>query len=487
MLSSNLKHAKKSFWIGLAIQLVVFLIPFFAPSLVMDVPFGFVEDDAFFYLETARNFVRYHWSTFDGIHFTNGYHLLNEFILVTLYQFGDFLGLHSKYIFLGICGMGFTASFLLAQLCTHGSWIWALAVWGLLLSGGILMETVFLGMFLILLMRASVSEVPNLKTLFIVGLFTPLLRIDASIILIVPILVMLLRRKRPAAATTLIGLITGCALHFSLMHLLFDNFFSVSSVIKAGAGGNTDLMRILNNLGVQPIWDLGRLARALLLLVLFIASIWLELKNRPRFSAITVSLIVGLFLWSLIHIAFGTLRSWYLIPGYAVSLSLIFAHGYIQSFWGLRAVRLLLASFGLAYCFFKINVFISQRDWRYEFRNFIKNIALQVPESEPIYQYDLSGVTAYFSERSVVNGDGLMNDYAYAQRIKQQRIGNYLEEANICYLITNQKYPVGTAFQLYDLKILEADVSELARTSSTFRQYTAFRLLKLTSERCKFR
>src|SRR5262245_43592728 len=36
----------------------------------------FVPDDAFYYFNTARNFSHTGFSSFDGIHFTNGYHPL---------------------------------------------------------------------------------------------------------------------------------------------------------------------------------------------------------------------------------------------------------------------------------------------------------------------------------------------------------------------------------------------------------------------------
>ncbi len=48
-------------------------------------PFGFFEDDFFYYVQVARNLAEHHLSSFDGVHLTNGYHPLWLLTLTGLY------------------------------------------------------------------------------------------------------------------------------------------------------------------------------------------------------------------------------------------------------------------------------------------------------------------------------------------------------------------------------------------------------------------
>jgi hypothetical protein len=60
-----------------------------------------------------------------------------------------------------------------------------------------------------------------------------------------------------------------------------------------------------------------------------------------------------------------------------------------------------------------------------------------VPVSARIFQVDASGVTGYFSERAVINGDGLINSWEYQEYLRGKRIREYLQAKKVDYIITN--------------------------------------------------
>jgi hypothetical protein len=74
---------------ALAAGLAVLWLPFLVYALVAgdDHLVRFFPDDAFYYLQPAWNWARHGTPTFDGVHFTNGYHPLN-FVLVTALALG---------------------------------------------------------------------------------------------------------------------------------------------------------------------------------------------------------------------------------------------------------------------------------------------------------------------------------------------------------------------------------------------------------------
>ena len=57
----------------------------------------------------------------------------------------------------------------------------------------------------------------------------------------------------------------------------------------------------------------------------------------------------------------------------------------------------------------------------------------KLPVNSKIYQYDLSGHLNFFSKVPVINGDGLVNSFEYADLLFNNKLFDYLELNNICY------------------------------------------------------
>ena len=59
-----------------------------------------------------------------------------------------------------------------------------------------------------------------------------------------------------------------------------------------------------------------------------------------------------------------------------------------------------------------------------------------LPTDAKIYQVDQSGFTAYFSERSVINGDGLINSWEYQNSLRSGGLIDYLRKYDVGYMIS---------------------------------------------------
>ena len=73
-------------------------------------------------------------------------------------------------------------------------------------------------------------------------------------------------------------------------------------------------------------------------------------------------------------------------------------------------------------------------DFRKGYIGEIKQIEKYLPDNSKIYQYDLAGHLGYYSNIRVINGDGRVNSFEYANNLLNQNLSNYLVINNICYL-----------------------------------------------------
>jgi hypothetical protein len=99
-------------------------------------------------------------------------------------------------------------------------------------------------------------------------------------------------------------------------------------------------------------------------------------------------------------------------------------------------------------------------------RDFVDRIKEHVPPGGRIYQIDGSGFTGYFSERSVVNGDGLTNSYEYVRRMRRGELGTMLDEQGICYIITNSAIRGEYVVNHGGLVVRTGDVVEVFRSKA---------------------
>ena len=124
-------------------------------------------------------------------------------------------------------------------------------------------------------------------------------------------------------------------------------------------------------------------------------------------------------------------REWY------YSLPLFYAAFYILPFITIsninyKSIWLPVLSILVFYFFIYKNEYYDMSD-AYVYSKIINET---VPPSKIIFQVDYSGLVGFFSERKVINGDGLINSFEYSSYLKNNDLKSYFNIYPIDYYST---------------------------------------------------
>jgi hypothetical protein len=435
-------------------------------------PSFFVEDDVWFYMQIGYNLGTLGESTFDGINITSGYHLAWAGLLALVSAGTSLFSPDKSLFFLAAT----SAYFLLGLIAVEYFGRTAMEKAALLLFvfyPGLLMESQLLATLLLTICHFFLVE--KKSPLAGIGLIAvPLVRIDATVMLLPLILYHCVRKDFRAFFWYSLCAGIGVATHFGLMLLMFGRLASVSSLMKASTSSGTNWGEIVQ----LNVTRYGRyeLAVFVVLLVLALAAAW-ALRRRGEGLKI-LCVIAGPAAFVLVHMAANPImRTWYFSPAmFVFALVLIRCEARVVRIAFLVFVCILaVRETRNAYFFFRDEVATSRTE---QTARFLKEVRDIVPEDELIYQVDGSGYTGFFSGRRVVNGDGLMNSYAYLQRLKDGELTDYLRENRIKYVITNSPLKRPKLLNHHGL-VLGRDEAEKMAESDNRAPYRAFVLWRI--------
>jgi hypothetical protein len=161
-------------------------------------------------------------------------------------------------------------------------------------------------------------------------------------------------------------------------------------------------------------------------------------------------LAAGLGCWLLLQIAVlmlflrGGPEVWY----FPLPLSIGFLLGVrvaedCSNRFALSTRRVLVAgtlAASLALAGFEIAVSLS-RDWHFRSALAISRwIDANLPPGTRIYQVDNAGIVGYFSNRAVINGDGVINGWEYQRFLREGRLTEYLAAKRVDYVLWDEYY-----------------------------------------------
>lgn len=450
---------------------------------------GLLEDDSYFYAQIAYNVQKIGSFSFDGVSPTSGFHLLWGAILGLLSQ-GVGVITQDKTIHLAVyasvwCGVLIALASRIGRTRTE-----KLVLVGIGLLTAALMETALLSLILIALavhIRDLEKRAPRPSTLFALCALVPLVRIDA-----LPVLLLwmpLVWPRREALQAFVGGLALGVAIHFGSLEIFFGHPYSVSSMLKASAIGRGP--QIARSLG-----EVGTLVRFVLLLVLVVWG--LTAVHRKGTDWKTHLLWLAPVGFTLAHVLWSDVRSWYFLPGLSFAFwagveGPISAHGKRGANPRGKAPRELIWTFVVASTIllsaYKLYRFIPLNTVRTASWEFMERVRQIVPPSGRIYQVDGSGFTGYWSERSLLNGDGLVNTYEYAARMRDKKLAGYFEENDVCYVITDAplRGKKDALVRRGGLVLRQKDATEVLRSSAygwSKNPNAHFILWRLNEPRC---
>jgi hypothetical protein len=464
---------------GLAVGLALVSHP-----LINAFPYGLTDDDAWFYTRIAYELGTTGRPTFDGIHLTSGFHLL----------WGGLLGLTSAAV-------GVVSTAPLIHLYAHETVYLFLALliarvfavrvidqivlFGLTIVSTMLMETLLVGTLLLVFLRLSADghPSPSRARLALIALaLLPLARIDAVVVPLTLAATLLMAGRRREAIRVGAATAVGTIVQMAIMLIIFGHVFSVSSQIKATSVLPGTVTFVGNLLGPESL-SVGFLLRALIFFLLAAAVfIWPRKAFVGRTQALGIA--AGVCVFTLGHLAAHRIPFWYYLPAYLVLYYLVTQQN------GDNAVRRLtpvvMMSLIVVFLTHKLIDFNRHRSVVDGARDFVGRLAAAVPSNARIYQVDGTGFVGFFSGRTVVDGDGLVNTIEYTTRARRGGLAGYLDEEGICFVIDNVNRGASDVIVNYGgLMVRRGDIKEVLRTK-TYGQHptTDFVLYRRRTEGC---
>lgn len=443
--------------------------------LARGVPNLFFEDDAYFYLRIAWNIATGRGSTFDGLHATNGYHLLWTGVLVPLAALTASLGFGQTTFLASVCGLALAIAVTSVVTTFRSSAERALALL-IFLFCGLTMETVLLGPLLLLVVRLFLGTLalPG-PIIAIISALIPLTRID--FLWAAPALACLAagtaaRRRAIPVVPVLVGTAVGVALHFGCEQAFFGTWASVSSAYKADAardGGLTFLLRNLQGLGNQLRYIVAVSLTALAL------TGWARTRDWRELAAVGVGLLPLVAYSFLVE-----MRDWYFLTALLLTLALASAAwrdrpAVMQI--GAVCLTALLATACVAY------LALSASDRARTSRFIIAANDVLTP-NDVIYQVDGSGFTGWWLKAHVVDGDGVVNSWDYRRRVLREDLAGYLADIGATHVVTDTTVVNDPLISSqHGMIVWRRDAQLVLDTEPTRNPLVRFRLFALTPPR----
>jgi hypothetical protein len=432
--------------------LLAFLMPF-------QFLLNFAHDDSFFYIKTASNFSKGLGSTFDGINSTNGYHPLYFVLLVILFFIPNFLFKSSPeflyrlvvlfHLFM-IIGLQYYVIKALKNIYEKNFKKTGLILLFTLFSSFVFIRDfgleshlacLIISIFLYVKSKELIFGENNilLKSLLIAGLFltrTDYLFSFIPILLIVDIY--LSSRRKSYILTSIATLFVTVIAYYFLNYLFFGSLNSVSGKLLNGFP-LINMKNNINTLLIDPAKLYNQFARIILVIIALIFFCVFYFKSRIKnsvpsgFNLIILGLGAGSIIFTLIHLTYNvySIREWYMTPPVFIAIIMIAILLYDKKI--VLNISLFLSLILLIYVFYGSRIknlkYVSNYDYA-------KSLNTVVKENESVYQVDYCGVVGFFSERSVVNGDGLINSFEYMDYLQKGKIDDYILKYNIKYYST---------------------------------------------------
>jgi hypothetical protein len=402
-------------------------------------PNGLFEDDAYFYLQIARNMAEGQGSTFDGIATTNGYHPVWMAVLVLAGTPLAWAGVTSASAW----GAAFAAvaGGVWARLLAHlrGPALGLGAV--LAFYCGLGMESALAAWVLIELFRRVLAGRDPAPWAALLTAVRP----DLVVALLPLLAVGTRRRKLRLLIAAGLGLVSVAGYHW----LLTGHPYAVSAMIKfRAAATGTMAGAVQQNLSSVGNWyRYGVLATLdAWLAACLLTGRWPRLAGGPRTGW---ALLLSAQAFLLLHTLSYGVRHYYFAPSLLPALYLLVRSGRPRPSsaasapagrWaGACLVLLAVAGAGL----YGAYLTRTAADMRAN-RDFVDRVRTVVPAGSTVYAFDGSGYLGWslHGHLRVINGDGLVNSFAYYRAaVEEQNLTAYLIAHRVNYCITNHRPP----------------------------------------------
>jgi len=423
----------------------------------------FFHDDSLFYLKIANNISLGNGSTFDGINSTNGYHYLYAIILSFISKVFPLVGIKGTitvFIFDTLCLI--MSLFIIDSLLKRFNVRTTLRLFAIISTfaflgyNDIAMETKMLlplsWVFLYLLVRLDLSQTLHQILISLVGAIIFFTRIDYLLFIFITTGVFSFAYfytkpnisfpKMLSLWSTLVSL----SILALLFYLLFNEYVfgyptSVSSWIKKSSWAGSyymfyDMKHYLSSyirvslIFVSAITSIGyifsRIHKG------HLKTIYSD-KGFLTLVSINIFILVYMFITS----TFSTtaFSSWYMaIP---LSFTFFIIAFLVEKFKNNKVLPIILVLGAITILGVNLTSKIVGYN-RYDDVSMGVWMKNNLDKNTRIFQVDNCGFTGYFSELSVINGDGLVNGWEYINAVKSNKLINYIEKYHIKYILWDE-------------------------------------------------
>lgn len=423
------------------------------------------SDDAYYYILTARNYVEEGFFTFDKINETNGFHPLWMFVLLLVYKIvGTDLPLNRQVfyikgteilIFVLILFSVAYMSYRLRQKNPSYSWAFAgLALVFVLPRANLMflkgMETTIATFFLLWVYYTVINDEVGMLSWLLPFLF--LSRLDTLVFVAGPVLLYYLSRRDVVfyrKAIVSLPVITTSVLVMGHNYIRFGYLRPVSGLLKSSFPVPSVQLSHLAD-PVLYAFVSGSCERLLLMpnvlnltLLIIGASAFLvkqakqvgkaEGSKSLLFAAIPVLLILNLLVFQKWR---KGIESWYMVLPTVTTLFVAFlALQRIGENRGLQWLFYLGAAVSLVT---SATFHVARLPSVLSRRHYINPATLYIIDNtdpEAILAGTDVGGRAFWSDRRIINLDGVTNNYQYQEVIKNRQLRKYLEDNDVRYLL----------------------------------------------------
>ncbi len=412
---------------------------------------NFAHDDSFFYLKTAYNFSKGLGSTFDGVNITNGYHPL-WFIILSAYflllnQFFTFSpDLYFRLVVIihfAICAGILMLVFKIFKLRKENPeylrqfFLFIPLFIVLVFTRDFGMESQLLCLIYSTYLYLKSKEVFQGKSFIIYKIILLnllfLSRVDYLFSIIPSIIISdYLSSEKERIRFLVISCLTVFILsisYFTFNKMYYGYFLTVSGVLK-NSFPDFVLFQNLKIIFLSPSL-MFHFVKFLFIVYTILFSLLYFRKNKNKLNKIDIFLFYstcGSILFIILNLSYNmqALREWYVtFPTFIGSLLFIFSLSFSEKRFYLKFGTLIILC--LIY-FYETRMNNFKWNSSYDYAISLKNVT---NENDKIFQIDFSGAVGFFSERKLINGDGLINSFEYLDYLKQHNLRSYFSDKQI--------------------------------------------------------
>jgi hypothetical protein len=404
---------------------------------------NFFHDDSFFYMVIARNLAAGLGYTFDGIDKTNGFHPLWLWALTALasaIELKGEIGLRATALFFGFWSI--SGAFLYLKILhkngvKRGVQCLFLLIYVLTCAfADTGQESALLGFVFALIVTLAFADSERHRTskkflLFaLLALVVVFARQDSIFILGGLALALLLQKRYADFFSVFLGTFSGLVSLAIFNVVNFGHIYSISSWLKVNFDVNN--LREISVLGLSI-----RVAFVLTLLLVASANARRSSSNLWLLRLTLCTLLVCLVYFATLFLFVQAPGSWYLNQPIGFALFLFFLSlRHPGKDWKRRVINGILIVSLLSMSSYLVVRKMFFDSYTLSALSMARWINANTRSTDIVFLVDGSGRVSYFSDRSIINGDGLVNSMEFQTEVRAGRVCEYLKSKKVAYVAT---------------------------------------------------